>query len=197
MSIDLRMLDSSDGLSPPSSPQASGGTLFNPSSPVVTAASSTAFAASPVSSLPWSLPVFSSSASGSARSNPGPNQERDTQVTPASTQPSTPRRATGASPSTRVLRHSSSLFAVSYPSSSSSPVTKAMNPIPGLVVNGPEALKKLVKRDLVLFQRHLYRCLQVYFRQFLTLMWRVPLSSALQVRARMSTGNRGQTACRS
>ena len=140
MSIDLRMLDSSDGLSPPSSPRASGGTLFNPSSPVVTAASSTAFAASPVSSLPWSIPVFSSSASGSARSNPGPNQERDTQVTPASTQPSTPGRATGASSSTRVLSHSSSLFAVSYPSSSSSPVT--VDPIPGLVVNGARGAKK-------------------------------------------------------
>jgi len=139
MSIDLRMLDSSDGLSPPSSPRASGGTLFNPSSPVVTAAS---FTASPVSSLPWSIPVFSSSASGSARSNPGPNQERDTQVTPASTQPSTPGRATGASSSTRVLSHSSSLFAVSYPSSSSSPVTGAMNPTPGLVVNGARGAKK-------------------------------------------------------
>ena len=140
MSIDLRMLDSSDGLSPPSSPRASGGTLFNPSSPVVTAASFTAFAASPVSSLPWSIPVFSSSASGSARSNPGPNQESDTQVTPASTQPSTPGRATGASSSTRVLSHSSSLFAVSYPSSSSSPVT--VDPIPGLVVNGARGAKK-------------------------------------------------------
>jgi len=139
MSIDLRMLDSSDGLSPPSSPRASGGTLFNPSSPVVAAAS---FTASPVSSLPWSLTVFSSSASGSARSNPGPNQESDTQVTPASTQPSTPRRATGASSSTRVLSHSSSLFAVSHPSSSSSPVTGAMNPTPGLVVNGARGAKK-------------------------------------------------------